>query len=178
MSTPPPEPRPTTQAGQPGPTLSDAVIEAAVERSLEQARRDGTSPHVVIGNTPPVPQPDNRIVPSWAVGLAVASIGVGAGTTGLGCAAWLAMQGLSAVSVPSLERFAWIIIAPFVGVAMAATAIGSAFKRAGNAGPREVHNHGPVTQDFSEDHSRTRHFTFKTRNDTTINPEPPRKGRR
>src|ERR1044072_6118336 len=49
------------------------------------------------GDTPPLPQPDSRIVPQWALGIAVASIGVGAGSIGLGCAAWLACKGLSSV---------------------------------------------------------------------------------
>ncbi|WP_328632015.1 hypothetical protein [Streptomyces sp. NBC_00356] len=147
-----PEPRPTVEAGQPGDDLLDATVAAAVEHSIDQARKHGTTPQVVIGTTPPVPQPDSRIVPTWATGIAVASLGVGAGATGLGCAVWLAMKGLSMVSVPSLERFAWIIIAPFAGAAMLATAIGVAITRARNAEPREVHNHnnGPVYQDNSE----------------------------
>jgi hypothetical protein len=103
-----------------------------------------------VGATPPVAQPDSRLVPQWALGLAVASIGVGAGATGLGCAAWLAFKGLSMVSVPGLERFAWIIIAPFAGLAMAATAIGGLISKAKKAAMPEVHHHnGP---EFHETH--------------------------
>jgi hypothetical protein len=150
----PEQPR-TAQAGQPGTPLSDAVIEAAVDRSIEEANRYGTTPKVVVGNTPHVAQPDTRIVPAWATGIAVASIGVGAGATGIGCAAWLLFQGLSAVSVPSLERFAWIVIAPFAGIAMAATAIGTAFSRAKKSS-RDVHQHfhGDVVQDQSTHESK------------------------
>lgn len=146
-----PEPRPTLTDGQPGDDLLDATVAAAVEHSIDQARKHGTTPQVVIGTTPPVPQPDSRIVPSWAAGIAVASLGVGAGATGIGCAAWLLFKGLSLVSVPSLERFTWIVIAPFVGVAMAATAIGGAISRAKKSS-RDIHQHfhGDVHQDHSK----------------------------
>jgi hypothetical protein len=152
-----PEPRPTTVAGQPGPTLSDSILEAAVDKAIETAREEGTSPQVLIGNTPHVSQPDSRIVPTWATGIAVASLGVGAGATGLGCAAWLLFQGLSMVSVPSLERFAWIVIAPFAGLAMVLTAGAAAISKARKATPREIHNHnsGPVFEDNRQDHSTT-----------------------
>lgn len=124
--------------------LSDAVIEAAVDQAIEKAKRHDTTPQAVIGNTPPVPQPDMRVAPQWAVGVAVASIGVGAGSTGLGCAAWLLFKGLSMVSVPGLERFAWIIIAPFAGAAMLATAVGGLISKARKAAAPEIHNHnGP-----------------------------------
>lgn len=148
---------PDQTAGQPGLTLLDAAVAAAVEHSIEQARKDGTSPHVVIGRTPPVAQPDSRIVPAWAAGIAVASIGVGAGSTGLGCAAWLLFKGLSLVSVPGLERFAWIIITPFAGAAMLLTAGGAVISKVRRGGPREVHNHisGPVYQDNSTTESKT-----------------------
>ncbi|MFH8797655.1 hypothetical protein [Streptomyces sp. NPDC017941] len=84
-------------------------------------------------DTPPVPQPDTRVVPSWATGLAVGSVGVGAGATGLGCAAWLAFKGLALVSVPSLQTFALILLAPFAGIALAAVGIGAALARAKRA---------------------------------------------
>lgn len=149
-----PEPTPTaTAAGQATNPLTDAVITAAVDHAIQQARQTGTAPKVVIGNAQPVPQPDSRIAPQWAVGVAIASIGVGAGSTGLGCAAWLACKGLSLVSVPGLERFALVVIAPFVGAAMLVTAVGVAISRARAAAPT-IHNHGPVDQ-------RTLHATSK-----------------
>jgi hypothetical protein len=165
-----PEPRPTVEAGQPGDELLDATVAAAVEHSIDQARKHGTTPQVVIGTASPVSQPDSRIVPAWAAGIAVASIGVGAGATGIGCAAWLLFQGLSAVSVPSLERFAWIVIAPFAGVAMAATAISSLINKAKKAAPPEVHNHnsGPVYQDNSQ--SESKHYSLTTKNDQRKEP--------
>lgn len=151
---------------QPEPTLSDAVVEAAVDHFIEEAKRNGTTPRVVIGNSPAVPQPDSRIVPQWAAGLAVASIGVGAGSTGLGCAAWLLFKGLSLVSVPGLERFAWIIIAPFAGLTMLATAIGCALSKAKRAVVPDIHQHtynGPVHQQTQQ--SKATGFWVKNTNE-------------
>ncbi|WP_372344709.1 hypothetical protein [Streptomyces sp. KL116D] len=169
MHEPLPGQLPNHPAGQRHPELSDAVLQAAVEHSIAQARQQETTPQVLIGSTPPVPQPDSRIVPPWAAGIAVASIGVGAGATGLGCAVWLAMRGLALVSVPGLERFAWIIIAPFAGAAMLLTAGGAAISKAKKASPPVIHNHnsGPVIQDSRQDHSthKSRHFSLTTRND-------------
>lgn len=159
-----PEPKPTAPAaGQAANSLTDAVIEAAVDNAIEEARRHGTSPQVVIGTTPPVQQPDTRIAPQWAVGVAVASIGVGAGSTGLGCAAWLAFKGLSMVSVPGLERFALIVIAPFAGAAMVLTAAGVAIGKARTT-ITVVNNHGPIHQDQREIHSKTIALAAKTNN--------------
>lgn len=159
-----PEPTPTAPAaGQAHNLLTDAVIEAAVDNAIDKARRQGTSPQVVIGTTPPVPQPDTRIAPQWAVGIAVASIGVGAGSTGLGCAAWLAFKGLSLVSVPGLERFAVIVIAPFAGAAMVLTALGAALGKA-RATITTIHNHGPVHEDRREIRSKTIGILAKTDN--------------
>lgn len=148
------EPPAAPAAGQ---TTRDAAIEQQADQllaalnAITPAQHPDARPKASIGTTAPVPQPDSRIAPRWAVGLAVASIGVGAGSTGLGCAAWLFFKGLSMVSVPGLERFAWIIIVSFGGLATAATAIGgliSKAKRAAKPEP-EVHHHytGPVHQD-------------------------------
>lgn len=84
-----------------------------------------TTPVPAFGDAPPVLQPDNRVVPAWAAGVAVASIGVGAGAVGLGCAAWLFLQALSSVTLTGVLA----VTAPFAGLAMAATAIGGAFAK-------------------------------------------------
>lgn len=88
-----------------------------------------------IGSTPPVPQPDSRIVPQWAAGVAVASIGVGAGITGLGCGAWLVLQALSSVTLLGVLAIA----APFAGIATVATAIGAAISKAKRASTTNVY---------------------------------------
>lgn len=137
-------PEPPTTTGQATNPLADSIIEAAVRDALHQTSYRDDTPLPQHGDAAPVWQDDKRIVPAWAAGLAIASIGVGAGSTGLGCAAWLLFKGLSMVSVPGLERFAWIIIAPFAGLAMAATAIGGLISKVKRAATPEIHNHnGP-----------------------------------
>lgn len=74
----------------------------------------------------PVAQPETRVVPAWAVGTAIASIGVGAGSVGIGCAVWLAAQGLAAITVTGVLA----ALAPFVGVALVVLAVGAALNRA------------------------------------------------
>jgi hypothetical protein len=100
-----------------------------------------TTPVPAIGDALPVPQPDSRIVPAWAAGVAVASIGVGAGVTGLGCGAWLVLQGLASVTLTGVL----LVTAPFAGVAAAATAIGSAFARVRRASTTNIYK-GQVIQ--------------------------------
>jgi hypothetical protein len=168
-----PEPKPTAPAaGQAhdSNSLTESVIQAAVRDLVQQTRYDNPDlpshkdgPR--IGDTPPVQQPDSRIAPQWAVGIAVASIGVGAGSVALGCASWLFFKGLSMVSVPSLERFAWIIIAPFAGLAMAATAIGGLISKAKKAAMPDIHNHtytGDVHQETHVDQRKSIWNTEKT----------------
>lgn len=125
-------------------TESEASAEAArliaeAYRPAEEPRpvtsfRD-TTPVPAYGTTPPVPQPDSRIVPQWAAGVAVASVGVGAGITGLGCGAWLILQGLASVTLTGVLA----VTLPFAGIAAAATAIGSAFARARRASTTHVY---------------------------------------
>jgi hypothetical protein len=110
------------------------------------------------GDTPPVPQPDSRIVPQWALGIAVASIGVGAGSVALGCAAWLACKGLSSVihSLSSVTLAGVLTVAiPFAGAAMLATAIGGAISKAKKAVVPDVHHHhGPEHHEHHTDQRR------------------------
>ncbi|MFE4822915.1 hypothetical protein ACFRFU_42180 [Streptomyces sp. NPDC056704] len=159
----------------PGRPMSDSEAAAEAKRIIEEAcrperqfatsfRDETESP--AYGNTPPVKQDDKRIVPAWAAGMAVASIGVGAGSTGLGCAAWLMFKGLSLVSVPGLERFALIVIAPFAGLAMVATAVGAAIAKAKGGSTTNVFE-GPVTHNTEINNtSNTRGMFFaRTRND-------------
>lgn len=123
--------------------------------------RDDTKPPA-FGTALPVPQPDHRIVPAWAAGIAVASIGVGAGVTGIGCGAWLVLQGLASVTL------AGVLMAtlPFAGVAMVATAIGGAISKARSAVTKNVYE-GPVTHNTEiHNNSTTRGAFFaRTRNE-------------
>jgi hypothetical protein len=99
-----------------------------------------TTPAVPTG-AQPVVQPETRIVPTWAVGTAVASIGLGAGSVGLGCAVWLAAQGLAAITLTGVAA----ALAPFVGVALVVIAVGAAVNRAKASSSTHVYN-GPVTK--------------------------------
>ncbi|MFE9481198.1 hypothetical protein ACFYNM_21650 [Streptomyces spororaveus] len=120
------------------------------------------SPVPAFGTTPPVQQPDHRIVPAWAAGIAVASIGVGAGVTGIGCGAWLVLQGLASVTLAGVL----MVTLPFAAVAMVATAIGGAINKARSAVTKNVFE-GPVTNRTEiHNNSTTRGMFFaRTRND-------------
>ncbi|MFJ8097031.1 hypothetical protein [Streptomyces griseofuscus] len=110
---------------------------------MPTAYRD-PAPLPAYGPTPPVPQPDNRIVPAWAAGMAVAGIGVGATCVGLGCGIWLACKGFAAVTLSSVL----FVTLPIAALAAVATAIGSAV-RSIKATHTETHHHytGPVRQE-------------------------------
>jgi hypothetical protein len=158
----------------PGRPMSDSEAAAEAKRIIETefgpeqpvrhfptSFRDD-SPVPAFGDTPPVKQEDHRIVPAWAAGIAVASIGVGAGVTGIGCGAWLVLQGLASVTLNSVL----MVTLPFAGLAMAATAIGGAISRARSAVTKNIYE-GPVTQKTEiNNHSTTRGVFFaRTRND-------------
>lgn len=124
-------------------TAHDAEARRLVSEVFETSYRD-ESAVPSIGDTPPVDQPDTRTVPPWAVGTAVVSLAVGAGSTGVGCAVWLACQGLSSITLLGVTALA----APFVGIAAAAVAIGAAVSKAKAAEPEHTTNvyAGPVSQ--------------------------------
>ncbi|MFF8431110.1 hypothetical protein ACF07Y_39440 [Streptomyces sp. NPDC016566] len=123
--------------------------------------RDETEPPA-FGTTPPVKQDDQRTVPAWAAGIAVASIGVGAGITGIGCGAWLVLQGLASVTLNG----ALMVTLPFAGLAMAATAIGGAIGKARTAVTKNVYE-GPVTHHTEIHNNSTTRAAFfaRTRNE-------------
>ncbi|MEU6071413.1 hypothetical protein ABZ864_44995 [Streptomyces sp. NPDC047082] len=154
--------------------LTDDEAKAEVERIIARAYQPQTPPvqHIptsfrddtplpAYGDTPPVHQEDKRIVPAWAAGIAVASIGVGAGITGIGCGAWLVLQGLASVTLYGVL----MVTLPFAGLAMVATAIGGAFSKA----PKSVSNtyyEGPVVQNTQINNTSNQRGMFsRTRND-------------
>ncbi|MFR9794638.1 hypothetical protein ACL02U_01810 [Streptomyces sp. MS06] len=133
--------------------MSDEQANAEARRIIADAyqpvtqtptRYRDTHPVPDHGTTPPVPQPDHRIVPAWAAGTAVAGIGTGAACVGIGCGIWLACQGFAAVTLTSV-LFATL---PIAAVAAVAAAIGSALKSL-KATRTETHHHytGPVRQE-------------------------------
>ncbi|MFI1177858.1 hypothetical protein [Streptomyces melanogenes] len=127
-------------------------------RHMPTAFRDDT-PLPAYGDTPPVPQDDKRIVPAWAAGIAVASIGVGTGSVGLGCCAWLILHGLASVTLNSVL----IVTLPVAAFAMAVTAIGGAISKARS--PVTVYK-APVTQNTQINNTSNQRGMFsRTRND-------------
>ncbi|MGZ0232959.1 hypothetical protein [Streptomyces sp. CPS1] len=137
----------------PATAMTDEEAAAEARRIIAEACQSGPqmptayrdeTPLPAYGPTPPVPQPDHRIVPAWAAGTAVAGIGVGATCVGLGCGIWLACQGFAAVTLASVL----FVTLPIAAVAAVATAIGSAI-RSIKATHTQTHHHytGPVRQE-------------------------------
>ncbi|GED86009.1 hypothetical protein [Streptomyces sp. 6-11-2] len=152
------------------PRMSDAEASAEARRIIADAYRPvpqmptayrDPSPLPAYGSTPPVPQPDSRIVPPWAAGTAVAGIGVGATCVGLGCGIWLACQGFAAVTLTSVL----FVTLPIAAVATVAAAIGSAV-RSIKATHTEHHHHyaGPVAQENTTLNTHTRGLIARTSN--------------
>ncbi|WP_149825953.1 hypothetical protein [Streptomyces tailanensis] len=138
------------------PRMTDAEATAEARRIIADAYRPvpqmptsyrDTTPLPAYGTTPPVPQPDRRIVPAWAAGTAVAGIGTGAAFVGIGCGIWLACQGFAAVTLTSVL----FVTLPIAAVAAVAAAIGSAL-RSLKATHNETHHHyaGPVRQETNQ----------------------------
>ncbi|MFJ3775155.1 hypothetical protein ACIPX0_26010 [Streptomyces sp. NPDC090075] len=145
-------PETTPETPRSGVRMSDDVAAAEARRIIADAYKPAPetptayrddSPLPRFGNTPPVMQPDRRIVPAWAAGTAVAGIGVGAAFVGIGCGVWLACQGFAAVSLTSVL----FVTLPIAGVAGVFAAIGTAL-RSLKAVHTENHHHytGPVRQ--------------------------------
>ncbi|MET8686324.1 hypothetical protein ABZV77_19120 [Streptomyces sp. NPDC004732] len=146
-------------------SLSESDAAAEARRIIEEAYRPepaptatsyrDTSPLPPHGSTPPVPQPDHRIVPPWAAGTAVVAVGVGAGFVGLGCGIWLACQGFAAVTLSSVL----FVTLPIAAVASVVAAVGSAIRSA-KAANTETHHHyeGPVHQEHYTVTTHTRGF--------------------
>ncbi|MFI5945552.1 hypothetical protein ACIBCB_35645 [Streptomyces uncialis] len=153
--------------------LTDAEARAEAQRIIEANFRPETpvrhiptsfrddTPLPDYGTTPPVHQDDRRIVPAWAAGIAVASIGVGAGITGIGCGAWLVLQGLASVTLYGVL----MVTLPFAGLAMVATAIGGAISKARSAVTKNVYEAPAVQNTQINNTSHQRGMFSRTRND-------------
>ncbi|MFF3720558.1 hypothetical protein [Streptomyces prasinus] len=154
--------------------LSESEAEAEARRIIEglwksEPPTTSTSyvdrtPVPAYGATPPVPQPDHRIVPPWAAGVAVASIGVGAGITGVGCGVWLVCQGFAAVTLTSVL----FVTLPIAAVAAAVVAVGSVVRSVKAANVTTHHHYsGPVQQEHNT--QVTNHGKWFGRSNTTVN---------
>ncbi|GAB2891744.1 hypothetical protein [Streptomyces mayteni] len=157
-------------------SLSDAQATAEAARLIHEAYQPEAPPQAQTsyrdpspvpryGTTPPVPQPDRRIVPQWAVGTAVASIGGGTGLLAIALGARLVLDGAAAMSMTGVAALS----APFIAVGMAAIGIGAAASRARQSS-EDTHitnvYEGPVTQNTEINaSSHTRGIFSRTRND-------------
>ncbi|MFJ8823754.1 hypothetical protein ACIREE_18460 [Streptomyces sp. NPDC102467] len=135
------------------PRMSDAAANAEARRIIDDVYRPARpvppvptsfrdeTPAPAIGDAVPVHQDDRRIVPAWAAGAAVASIGIGAGTTGVGCGVWLVLKGFASMSVTGVVCMGVL----FSGAAFFVLSIGAAFSRAKRSVSKHVYT-GPVTK--------------------------------
>jgi hypothetical protein len=93
----------------------------------------------------------------------VASIGVDAGITGIGCGAWLVLQGLASVTLAGVL----MVTLPLAGLAIAATAIGGATSKARSAVTKNVYD-GPVTHHTEIPNNSTTRGAFFARTRSEI----------
>lgn len=154
--------------------LSESEAEAEARRIIEGLWKSepvttetsyvDRTPLPPYGTTPPEPQPDHRIVPPWAAGVAVASIGVGAGITGVGCGVWLVCQGFAAVTLTSVL----FVTLPIAAVAAVVVAVGSVVRSVKAANVTTHHHYsGAVHQ---EHHTQvSNHGKWFGRSNTTVN---------
>jgi len=154
--------------------LSESEAEAEARRIIEGLWKSepvttatsyvDRTPVPAYGTTPPEPQPDHRIVPPWAAGVAVASIGIGAGITGVGCGVWLVCQGFAAVTLTSVL----FVTLPIAAVAAAVVAIGSVVRSVKAANVTTHHHYsGAVHQEHNT--QVTNHGKWFGRSNTTVN---------
>lgn len=141
MDTPVNEPRTEAEAA----TEAARLIAAAYSPDTPPttAYRD-TTPIPAHGTTPPVHQPDRRIVPEWAAGVAVAGAGLGCFAALTGAGIYAATAGLAQLTLVGVAAIAL----PFVGISAVAIAIGTVVRRVRAAAPPITHHHyrGAVTQ--------------------------------
>ncbi|MFF4900161.1 hypothetical protein [Streptomyces sp. NPDC001068] len=161
----------TPETSVSGVRMSDDVAAAEARRIIADAYKPAPetptayrddSPLPAYGDTPPVLQPDKRIVPAWAAGTAVAGIGVGAAFVGVGCGVWLACQGFAAVSLTSVL----FVTLPIAAVAGVFAAIGTALRSLKGV-HTETHHHytGPINQHHTS--NKTYGLSARTHNQHT-----------
>ncbi|MFE6691942.1 hypothetical protein ACFVFQ_36420 [Streptomyces sp. NPDC057743] len=154
--------------------LSESAAEAVAREIIEGLWRSepvatstrfvDPTPTPAYGTAEPVHQDDRRIVPAWAAGVAVASIGVGAGITGIGCGVWLACQGFAAVTLTSVL----FVTLPIAALATVVVAVGSAI-RGLKATHNETHHHYGGATVHQKNTNVADHPKWFGRTNTTVN---------
>ncbi|MDX2528035.1 hypothetical protein [Streptomyces europaeiscabiei] len=154
-----PEPPAAPAAGQAHNPLTDSVINAAVEHAIEKAKLEGTSPDVVIGTTPPVPQPGRPPMSEKATDASVMMIAAGFLSICLGAA-------VSGVLYFSGNANETVVIAICTAPPVTFVALKSLVKSAKQAAPAETHNHytGTVIQNQRETRTENKGVWVKTNN--------------
>ena len=156
-----PEPTPTAPAaGQATSSpLTDAVIRAAVDNAIHEARRHDTSPRAVIGAAPPVPQPGRPPMSQGATDASVLMLAGGAATS---------MVGLTAAVVMYVSQYADPVVCAVVFGAPTTLviALSRLARRAKGVLPDEHHHHyeGDVYLDQRNVKSKTYGVNAKTIN--------------
>lgn len=154
-----PEPTSTASAaGQAFNPLTDAVIQAAVDNAIEEARRQDTSPKAVIGTAPPIAQPGRPPMSSKAVDDTARMLGASVlvATSGGAATAILWASGHANPAVVGM-----VFGAPTALV----LALGRLAKRA--RPEPDVHHHyeGPVYQDQRNQQNKTTAVWARTSNE-------------
>lgn len=131
-----------TAAGQTATPLTDAVIDAAVDQAIQEARRLDTTPQATIGATPAVPQPGRPPMSQGATDLSALMLSGGVASVLVGGSVSLVMIA-SGHADPTVCAIAFGSPAAFMLTAS------RLMKRMKGVLPAEVHNHydGPVYQD-------------------------------
>jgi hypothetical protein len=110
---------PTTPAPAPAvPVAPAAQPTLDVAALLELARRQGALEAAVTKTAPASPANSGPIVPRWAVGTAVASVGIGAGALLLGWALDLLAAGAAAVAAGITAAAPMLIVGAVLVVAL------------------------------------------------------------
>ncbi|MFI6560382.1 hypothetical protein [Streptomyces sp. NPDC050534] len=137
-------PEPPATTGQAANPLTDAVIRAAVDNAIHEARRTGTSPQAVIGSTPPVVQTDGGRPPMSQQATDASALMLSGGVASV-------LVGGAASLVMIASGHADPTVCGIVFGAPAATFLAASrlLKRAKQAMPDTHHHHynGPVQQD-------------------------------
>ncbi|MGW0626449.1 hypothetical protein [Streptomyces sp. NPDC002758] len=142
-----PEPPTAPAVGQAANPLTDAVISAAVDNAIHEARRHDTSPHAVIGSAPPVAQPGRPPMSQGATDASVLMLAGGGAVS---------MVSLSAAVLMYASQYADPLVCAIVFGAPTALVMAIA-RLAKRAKPEpEIHHHytGDVYQDHRETHTK------------------------
>lgn len=155
-----PEPTPTAPAaGQAHNPLTDSVISAAIEHTLQKTFHRDDSPVPEIGTAPPVAQPGRPPMSSKAVDDSVRMLSASV-LIATGGGATTAILWASGYANPA------VIAVVFGAPTALVLALGRLAKRAKQAAPDEIHNHytGDVYQDQRETHTENKGVWVKTNN--------------